>query len=186
MTLDPDHSFPYYNLAASYIYRNRLAEALSTLQKASERKLDIPELLYARFQIAFLEHNPGEMERLAAQAQQRAGARDWIAGWVIDQEGAVLAYSGHLRQARKKSRQAVDLAVQAGRSDGAAQHEATAAVREALFGNLSEARERAASVLNLSKGPTARYGAAVALAIAGESSRAQTIADDLAARFPED
>jgi eukaryotic-like serine/threonine-protein kinase len=186
MTLDPDHSFPYYNLAASYIYRNRLAEALSTLQKASERKIDIPELLYARFQIAFLDHNPGEMERLAAQAQQRAGARDWIAGWVIDQEGAVLAYSGHLREARKKSRQAVDLAIQAGRSDGAAQHEATAAVREALFGNLSEARERAASVLNLSKGHTARYGAAVALAIAGEWSRAQTIADDLAARFPED
>ncbi len=186
MTFDPDHSFPYYNLAASYIYRDRLAEARSTLLKASERKIDIPELLYARFQIAFLEHNRGEMEKLAAQAQQRAGAKDWIAGWVIDQEGAVLAYSGHLREARKKSRQAVDLAIQAGRRDGAAQHEATAAVREALFGNLSEARERAASVLGLSKGHTARYGAAVALAIAGEWSRVQDIADDLAARFPED
>jgi eukaryotic-like serine/threonine-protein kinase len=185
MSLDPDHSFPYFNLAASYISRDRLAEARTVLQKASERKLDLPELLYARFQIAFLEQNRGEMERLAAQAQH-AGAKDWIAGWAIDQEGAVLAYSGHLRDARKKSRQAVDLAIQAGRRDGAAQHEAAAAVREALFGNLPEARERAASVLNLSKGHTARYGAAVALAIAGEWSRAQTVADDLTARFPED
>ena len=184
--LDPDHSFPYFNLAASYIYRDRLAEARSTLQRASERKIDMPELLYARFQIAFLENDPTEMETLAALGRERAGAQDWIPAWVIDQEGAVLASSGHLQQARKKSRQAVDLAKQAGRRDGAAQHAATAAVREALFGYPSDARQIAADVLDLSKGRIAQYGAAVALALAGDSSRAQTLADDLAARFPED
>ena len=36
------------------------------------------------------------------------------------------------------------------------------------------------------QGSDAQYGAAVALALAGDSSRAQTLADDLAARFPED
>ena len=184
--LDPDHSFPYFNLAASYIYRDRLAEARSTLQKALERKMDMPELLYARFQIAFLENDHTEMEGLAALGRERSGAQDWIPAWVIDQEGAVLASSGHLQQARKKSRQAVDLAKQAGRRDGAAQHAATAAVREALFGYPSDARQIAADVLDLSKGRITQYGAAVALALAGDSSRAQTLADDLAARFPED
>ena len=186
MMLDPDHSFPYFNLAASYIYRDRLAEARSTLQRASERKIDMPELLYARFQIAFLENDHTEMEGLAALGRERSGAQDWIPAWVIDQEGAVLAFSGHLQQARKKSRQAVDLAKQAGRRDGAAQHQAAAAVREALFGYPSEARQIAADVLDLSKGRITQYGAAVALALAGDSSRGQTLADDLAARFPED
>ena len=186
MMLDPDHSFPYFNLAASYIFRDRLAEARSTLQRASERKIDMPELLYARFQIAFLENDHTEMEGLAALGRERSGAQDWIPAWVIDQEGAVLASAGHLQQARKKSRQAVDLAKQAGRRDGAAQHEATAAVREALFGYPSDARQVAADVLDLSKGRISQYGAAVALALAGDSSRAQTLADDLAARFPED
>ena len=186
MVLDPDHSFPYFNLAASYISRDRLAEARSTLQRASERKIDMPELLYARFRIAFLENDHTEMERLAALGRERSGAQDWIPAWVIDQEGAVLASSGHLQQARKKSRQAVDLAKQAGRRDGAAQHQAAAAVREALFGYPSDARQIAADVLDLSKGRITQYGAAVALALAGDSSRAQTLADDLAARFPED
>jgi predicted Zn-dependent protease len=80
----------------------------------------------------------------------------------------------------------VDLATEAGRRDGAAQHEAASAVREALFGYPSEARESAASVLRLSKGHTAQYGAAVALALAGDLSRAQALADDLGARFPFD
>ena len=75
MALDPDHSFPYFNLAASYIYRDRLAEARSTLQRASERKIEMPELLYARFQIAFLENNHTEMERLAALGRERSGRR---------------------------------------------------------------------------------------------------------------
>jgi tetratricopeptide (TPR) repeat protein len=184
--LDPDHSFPYFNLAASYIYRDRLAEARSTLQRASERKIDMPELLYARFHIAFLENDHTEMEGLAALGRERSGAQDWIPAWVIDQEGAVLASSGHLQQARKKSRQAVDLAKRAGGRDGAAQHEASAAVREALFGYPSDARRIAADVLGLSNGRIAQYGAAVALALAADSSRAQTLADDLAARFPED
>jgi len=186
MMLDPDHSFPYFNLAASYIYRDRLAEARSTLKRASERKIDIPELLYARFQIAFLENDHTEMGDLAALGRARPGVQDWIPAWVIDQEGAVLASSGHLQQARKKSRQAVALAKQAGRKDGAAQHQAAAAVREALFGYPSEARQIAADVLDLSSGPITQYGAAVALALAGDSSRGQTLADDLAARFPED
>jgi tetratricopeptide (TPR) repeat protein len=186
MVLDPDHSFPYFNLSASYIFRGRLVEARTTLQKASERKINIPEMLYARFQIAFLENDHTEMAKLAALGGEKSGEQDWIGTWMTDQEGAVLAYAGDLRQARKKSRQAVDLAKQARRRDGAAQHEAAAAVREALFGYPSEARQSAASVIDLSKGQTAQYGAAVALALAGDSSRTQALADDLSARFPED
>jgi len=57
---------------------------------------------------------------------------------------------------------------------------------EALFGNAGEARQLAAAALRLSKGRDSEYQAAFALALAGDSAQAQTLANDLATRFPED
>ena len=65
------------------------------------------------------------------------------ADWMTNTEAAVAAYSGHLGQARTLSRRAVGLARQAHRQDRAGSFEAAAAVREAFFGNLREARESA-------------------------------------------
>jgi len=182
IVLDPDHAFAYSNLAAYYVYRDRLAEAEITLQRASERKLEIPELLALRYQIAFLKDDKAGMPRLAAQGREIPELEDWI--WY--QHASVLAYSGHLQPARKMSRRAVELARQAGRMEPAAQHEAGAAVREILFGNVSEARQSAVSAHNLSNGRDAEYGAGLALALSGDSSLAQALADDLDKRFPED
>jgi len=84
------------------------------------------------------------------------------------------------------SRRAADLAQQAGQRERAATFEAGAAVWDALFGNTPEARQRAAAALELSKGRDVEYAAAFALAVAGESKRAQTLANDLEKRFPED
>jgi predicted Zn-dependent protease len=179
---NPDHVSPYGNLAANYVYRNHLPEAQSVLQQASKRKLDKPEFLVLRYQIAFLRDDQAEMERLAALGEQRSGLDDWI----CDQEACVLAYYGRLQQARSKSRRATDLARQSGHRERAAQHEAGAAVREILFGYATEAQRRAAKALDLSNGRDAEYGAALALALSRDSSRSQRLADDLEGRFSED
>src|SRR5262249_22093142 len=71
-------------------------------------------------------------------------------------------------------------------TERAALWEAGAAVREALFGNASQARDAADSALRLSKDREVEYGAAFALALASDTSRAQALADDLEKRFPED
>lgn len=84
------------------------------------------------------------------------------------------------------SRRAVDQALQAGQRERAGLWEAGIAVREALYGYTSEARKTAAAALQLSKDREVEYGAALALALTGDSSRSQTIADDLARRYPED
>jgi tetratricopeptide (TPR) repeat protein len=180
--LDPDHPFLYANLAAGYIYRDRLPEAQSGLQRASERKLDIPDFLALRYQIAFLKDNQGEMDHLAALGQEMSELQDWICG----QQAAVLAYTGHLQQARRMSRRAVDLARQTGHRESAAQHEVGAAVREVLFGHASEARQIALSAHDLSKGRDAEYGVALVLALLGDSGRSQRLTENLEKRFPED
>lgn len=180
--LDPDHTPAYVNLAASYLLRDRLAEAQSTIRRATERKLDAPELLILRYQIAFLRDDKSEMGRLAPLGQAMSGVDDWM----CDQEASVHAYSGHLQQARKNSRRAMDLAQQAGHRERAAQHEANAAVREVLFGYSTQSRKSAVSAHKLSMGRDAQYGAALAFALVGDSSVARVLADDLERRFPED
>jgi tetratricopeptide (TPR) repeat protein len=180
--LNPDHAFAYVNLAGSYLFRNRLEEAKATLQKAAERKLDMPDLVCLRYEIAFLEDDHREMERLVALGQAGSSGDDWTWG----HEAAVLAYSGRLQQARKTSQRAVTLAQEGGHHDKAAQYEAAAAVREILFGNVSEGRQSAIATLDFSHDRTAEYGAALTFAFAGDSSRLQTVMEDLQKRFAED
>ena len=59
-------------------------------------------------------------------------------------------------------------------------------MREAFFGNAAEASKRATAALELSTDREVEYGAAFALALAGDSARSQTLANDLQKRFPED
>ena len=84
------------------------------------------------------------------------------------------------------SQRAESLAQQATHKQSAAFFETRAALREAFFGNANAARTDAGSALDLAKGREVQYGAALALAMLGESSRVGAMADDLEKRFPED
>jgi len=55
-----------------------------------------------------------------------------------------------------------------------------------LFGNASDAKQRAQAALQLSKNRDVEYGAAFALAVAGDSVKSRVLVDDLNQRFPED
>jgi tetratricopeptide (TPR) repeat protein len=180
--LDPDSAIGYPLLASSYAILNHLGEAENTLQRASERKLEIPDLLVQRYDIAFLRADKAGMEREAALGQRTSGAEAWIS----EKEAFVLAYSGHLQEARRMSRRAVDLAQQSGSREQAALYDVPAALREAFFGNLPDAKRSALAALELSKELYVEYGAAVALALSGDSSRSQTLATDLETRFGDD
>src|SRR5205807_1560980 len=112
----------------------------------------------------------------------KPGMEDWLSS----REAFVLAYSGHLQQARTMSQHAIALNQQTPLREKVPLFLAASALWEALFGNASAARQHAAAALELSKDRDVEYGAAFALALSGDSSRPQMIADDLDARFPED
>jgi len=182
LDIDPGFSIGYLNLATGYMALERLDEAENTLQRASERKLEIPDFFVLRYVIAFLKGDKVGMEREAALARERRGVADWMS----NSEGFVLAYSGQLEAARKMSQLAADLARKTERRETEALYEADAAVREALFGNVSTARQRAVDALELSKSRDVAYGVGFALALSGDSSRSQVLTEDLSRRFPED
>ena len=180
--IDPDFAIGYSLLADSYLALERTAEAENTLQRASERKLDIPDFHVQRYVIAFLKDDKIGKEREAALTREKPGVDDWVS----NAEGFVSAYSGHLEEARKMSQRAADLARKAERRDTEALYEADAAMREALFGNALAARQRAGDAVELSKSRDVEYGAAFALALSGDSSRSQGLTEDLSRRFPAD
>src|SRR4029077_1947877 len=126
--IDPDFSIGYGILADSYVALEQTSEAEKALQRASERKLDIPDFYVLRYLIAFLKDDKTGMERVAAQPREKPGADDWMS----NAEGFVAAYSGHLEEARKMARRAADLARKADRRETEALYETDAAVREAL------------------------------------------------------
>src|SRR5271157_4550124 len=180
--IDPDIAIPYGDLAYSYEYLDRLGEAENTLQRASERKLETPDFLVQRYDIAFLRADQAGMERAVALAQGKAGVEDGIS----DHEAFVLTYSGHLQQARRMSQRAADLAQEAAQRERAALYQTGPALWEAFFGDAPAARRSAMAALALSNDREVEYGAAFALALSGDSSRSQTLANDLERRFPED
>jgi hypothetical protein len=106
--------------------------------------------------------------------------------WILARQACVLAYSGRAQDARTSARRAIQLARQAGQPERAALYQVASATREALFGHKAEAKAEALAGLNESKNRDVEYGAAFALAFAGDEAKAQAIVKDLEKRYPED
>jgi serine/threonine protein kinase/tetratricopeptide (TPR) repeat protein len=171
----------YGNLTFGYLNLNRLKEARATLEEAQAKKLESPILRQLMYALAFMQHDPNLMTQQVAWSAGKPGVEDFF----LYLEAGTTAYSGQLRKARELFRRAVDSAKRAGEKETASVYETEAALREALFGHAAETRQRAAAALGLSNGRDTEYVAALALATAGDASRAQALADDLAKRFPE-
>jgi tetratricopeptide (TPR) repeat protein len=182
LELDPDFPISWNLVALSYMSLGRFDESAHTLQQASERGMQIPDLLIDQYEIAFLKGDKAGMEKVVAAASKESGAEDVIA----NQESFVAAYAGHLQQARTRSGVAVRLAEQSGQKERAALFQSAAAVREGFFGDAAAARQGATKALALSKERDVAYGAGFGLALAGDSVATQTLADDMEKPFPED
>ena len=178
--IDPDFPVGYLQLAFNLQFLERFDEAENTLRRAAARKLDMPELAVQRYDVAFLKGDKAAMEREAALVRGKPAPEDLISG----REGFVLAYSGHLQQARPIARRTADSALQAAQPGRAALWETGAALWEAFFGNVRAARRGALNALEHSKDRDVEYGAAFALAFSGESSRAQTLAARTVCSWP--
>jgi hypothetical protein len=93
-------------------------------------------------------------------------------------------YYGRLSKGRELAQRAVESAKRNDEKEAAANHEIAAAQAEADYGNSERARQGVAAALSLSSSPDVLPGAALVLAIAGDSTRAQAIAENLLKRMP--
>jgi eukaryotic-like serine/threonine-protein kinase len=180
--LGPDLAIGYRHLGEAYLRLGRPSEAEKALQRASDRKIEAPFFSLLRYDVAFMKDDKAGMEREVTVAQGKSETQDWI----FDHAAFAMAYTGHLQEARRMSQRAVDFAQEAGHREKSALFETRVALREAFFGNVPEAKRSAIEALALARDREAQFGAAFALALSGDSSRAQTLANDLEKNFPED
>ncbi|MBA2356009.1 MAG: hypothetical protein H0V80_15265, partial [Acidobacteria bacterium] len=182
IALDPDLTPAYANKAFNQLCLNRLDDALLTVRRATERKLESAELLLTQYFVAFLKGTDDERRRTAAVARKSPAAEDIISHL----EALALARSGRLHEARRMSAVAVEIAQRSGRHERAGLFEAATAVWEAFYGNAAAARQSAAKALKLGRGRDVDYAAAFALALSGDLAQSRVLAQDLARQFPED
>ena len=96
-------------------------------------------LRFNLYAVAFLQNDAAGMAQQVAWSAGKPGVEDVPLAFEAD----TAAYSGQLGKAREFSRRAVASAGRAEQKETAASHEADASLREALFGNAAEARQRA-------------------------------------------
>jgi len=179
--LDPS-GLNYSNLVTAFISLNRLDEARVTAEDAQAKKLDSPYLRAALYQLAFLKNDAAGMAQHLNWASGKPGIEDAL----LAMEADSAAYAGQLRKADDYTRQAVASATRADEKETAASYEAQAGLRHALFGNFPAARQHAAAALAMSNGREVQFMSALALALAGDTARVQTLENDFAKRFPDD
>jgi eukaryotic-like serine/threonine-protein kinase len=177
--LEPDPDVEYGNLMGIYMNLNRLAEAKAVYTEVLARKLDAPFFHLQLYMLAFLEGDSGEMNRQLAGAAGQPGEDVFLAA-----QSDTEAYYGHLGKARELSRRAAEMAGHRGQKETAAEWLMDAALREAEFGNFGQAREKTNAALGLAPTRDIQTLAALAYARAGDSARAQKMADELAKAWP--
>jgi tetratricopeptide (TPR) repeat protein len=167
-------TFGYASLVITYASLNRLDEAKAAYEQALARKLEGPYLHENRYGVAFLENDTAEMQRQLAWGIGKPG-EDVFLSANSDTE----AYAGHFVKARGLSRQAAVTAERNDQKETAALWLLNEALREAEIGNREQARKQIMAISNLASTRNLQILTALTLARAGDSVRAQSMANAL-------
>jgi len=171
------------NLVNDVMGLQRFDEARQIIREAQAQNMDDSQLHEVLYALAFLGADSSAM----TEQQQWFAARPQYENVGLALASDTEAYSGHLDKARELTKRALDSAARADAQESGAIWQAISAQWEAAYGITEEARKSAAETLKLAP---ANQGveseAALALAMAGDTARAESLAQDLGKRFPLD
>ena len=179
LRLDPDNK-DYWGLSNMMLALQHFDEAQHTIEQAHARKIDNPGLHMNLYALGFIR---GDLPLMSEQQQ-------WFAGKPEENFGLSLAsdteaYSGHLHNAQQLTKQSLDSAIRADSKETGAIWLENAALRESAFGNLKQAKQSAVNGLKLvPDSQNVVVEAALSFAQAGDTVRAEALAEDLNKRFP--
>jgi serine/threonine protein kinase/tetratricopeptide (TPR) repeat protein len=181
LRINPESGLGHEELAEDYIGLGRLDDAKAVIQQSRALGLDPVGEHESLYDIGFLEHDAAAMAEEVAWA---AGKSEYENLYLF-LESSTAASSGLLEKFRDLTDQAVTSAQDIDRRETAGNYRAQEALREALFGDVREAQSDAGAAMETSRGSAAETNAALAYVLSGDANRAQSLADDLAKRFPD-
>jgi len=180
LALDPSRATTYANLSVALLQLNRVPEAISVLDKATQQGMHTDYLTETAYWLAFIRGQDDEMRRLVNQAPGVPGARSRL----LSAQANTEAYNGHFQNARKVSYAAVDSMLHDGDRELAANCLERAALREAETGSAANARLLMQQAAKNNDDQQTDILAAVVAAEIGDDQRALSIADKLSEQFP--
>jgi tetratricopeptide (TPR) repeat protein len=173
----------YGNLVNFRMALQRFDDTRQTIHEAQLRKRDIYSFHLALYGLAFLAGDSAGME----QEQQWFAAKPSLESFGLSLASDTEAFAGRLTQARELNTRAADSFLRTDSKEGAALQWERDALREAAFGEFSEARRAADMGMRLySASEGVRVEAALAYAMAGDSSQSESLVRELNERRPLD
>ena len=181
--LGPGEVPAYSNLTGYQLALQRFGEARATIDRAKARNMDGYMFRLPLYAMAFLAGDSSGM----AEEQQWLSSHSDTKHYALSVASDTEAYGGRLAAARELTKRSAEAAIAADSKENAAIWWENAALREAASGDATHGVQDAAGGLKLapeSQGVDAE--AALAFAMASESGRAQSLAEDLDKRYPLD
>jgi eukaryotic-like serine/threonine-protein kinase len=182
VNLNPGSANNYINLIYADQWIDRLDEAKAAAEEAHVKHLDSPWTPLLLYSLHFLRHDGTGMEREAANAMGKPGIDDQM----LFLESETAAFGGEFAKSRELTRGAADSAQRTGEEETAAEYLGHASVREALAGNMDWAKQEAKAAMMRANSRQPNGFSAIVLALAGDSSQAARLSDDLRKNFSAD
>ncbi len=179
----PNNVINQESLAGALTNLNRFDEARKPMENALKAKLDDDGIHLALYELDFLK---GDTQAMKEEMTWFDGKPDLEhERWAFQSQTE--AYFGHVRNARELTKRAADAALRTDNKESSALWQDDEAIREAEFGNVADARRDAAAALSLglSDRPSSEESA-LALAMAGDTARAESILQAVQKRYPLD
>jgi len=181
LQINPKDAFAYQNAASAYQQLGRYDEAKAVAEQAIAQNSDSMGIHQTLYEIAFIR---GDAAAIQAQIAWAAGKQMDL--FMLFPQGLADYAVGRVHRARETLTRATALAEQNGLKSVATSVRAGMSVEEAALGNLEEARRRAEEALASSTDRDTKTAAAVALALAGDTTRPEKLIEELAKDYPLD
>jgi eukaryotic-like serine/threonine-protein kinase len=181
--LDPNDLVDRSNIANTLMALQRFDEARQSMQQAFAKKSDDFIFHNALYALAFLAKDDKGTEQEQKWFEARPDDANFGLGMAADTE----AYAGRLAKARDLSRRAADSAVHIDAKENGGIWLENNAIAEAAFGNPALARQQTVEGLKLAPdSQSLNIEAALADALAGDTARAESMAQELNRKYPVD
>ncbi|HXW18553.1 MAG TPA: protein kinase [Candidatus Acidoferrales bacterium] len=169
------------NAANLYLNLDRYDDSRKEIESALGQNLDNDALHIYLYVLAFIKSDSAAMAEQGSWFDSHADVKH--ESFALEADTA--AYSGHLQKAREMTKHAIESAVHVENQESAALWQDYGAFREAVLGEMSDARQDAAAALKLSPGSQdAQVESALVDALAGDAAAAKPIVEGLAKRWP--
>jgi eukaryotic-like serine/threonine-protein kinase len=175
------HALTYYQLAYAFAKLNRFEEAKATFAESLARGQDSIFVRIELYRIAFIQGDRATMQQQV----------DWARGKPDEErmqyeEGRMAMFNGQVSRAEESFRRRLALAEQRDAKDAMSLTHAEFAFWNSFFGDCKESKKSIADALATLRGEEALNLSGIALAVCGDISQAQSIADEIAKRKSRD